>query len=90
MTDDSKETQEASTSQPNKQTIQNFAIDVRDYVNFVNRIAEVIRLTDDVGNRVLDADLTVNDVLRSLVRRGEKINTEADKLYDFASRLDED
>ena len=72
------------------EVMQGFAGDVREYVNFVNKIAEVIRLSDDVGKIPVDTDLTVADLMLTMLRRGEKLNTLADIFHEYASRLDED
>ena len=71
-----------------QEAMQSFAGDVRDYVAFVNKIAEVIRLTDEVGKVPLDADITVADLMLTLLRRGEKLNMLADIFHEYASRLD--
>ena len=55
--------------------MQSFAGDVRDYVALVNKIAEVIRLSDDISKIPLDTDLTIADLMLTLLRRGEKLNT---------------
>ena len=72
------------------EAMQSFAGDVREYVNFVNKIAEVIRLSDDISKIRLDADLTVADLMLTLLRRGEKLNTLADMFHEYARQLDED
>jgi hypothetical protein len=82
--------QAAWMQQPPKQAMQSAAHHTREYINLVNRIAEVIRLTDDIGNKPLDADVTVNDLMLTLVRRGEKLNSLVDMLHEYASRLDAD
>jgi hypothetical protein len=74
--------------QPPQEAMQSFAGDVRDYVALVNKIAEVIRLSDDISKISLDTDLTVADLMLTLLRRGEKLNTLADVFHEYASRLD--
>lgn len=82
--------QQAWMQQAPKQVLQSFAQNTRDYVNLVNKIAEVMRLTEDIGNKSLDKDITVNDLMLTLVRRGEKLNNMVDLLYDYATRMDAD
>ncbi|MDQ7027351.1 MAG: hypothetical protein Q9P44_17540 [Anaerolineae bacterium] len=56
----------------------------------MNKIAEVMRLSDDIREQSLDADITVNDLMLTLLRRGEKLNNMVDMLYDYATRFDAD
>jgi hypothetical protein len=73
-----------------KQVMQSIAQQTREYVTLVNRIAEVIRLSDDISNKSLDADITVADLMLTLVRRGEKLNQLVDMLHEYTSRMDSD
>ena len=70
-----------------KETIHAFLGDVRDYVGFVNKIAELIRISDGIGTEPLDTDLTVGDLMLALIRKGEKLQLSADMLHDFANKL---
>ena len=76
--------------QPPKQAMQSVTNDIREYTRLVNRIAEVIRLSDDIAKIPLDTDLTIADLMMTLVRRGEKLSQKADMLHDYASRLETD
>lgn len=88
MSDDYEKQHQAWMQQPPKQALQSFAGDVREYLKLVNKIAEVIRLTDDVSKRPIDTDITVADLMLTLLRRGEKLNGEVDKLHEYATRFD--
>ena len=73
-----------------QEAIQSVTDEVREYTRLVNRIAEVIRLTDDIAKMNLDADVTVADLMMTLVRRGEKLSQKADMLHDYSTRLKPD
>ena len=71
-----------------KEAVHSFLGDVRDYVGFVNKVAELIRLSDGIGTEPLDKDLTVGDLMLALIRKGENLQLSADKLHDLANRID--
>ncbi|MGJ3237472.1 MAG: hypothetical protein ACFE0Q_02085 [Anaerolineae bacterium] len=70
--------------------IHNFVHDVNDYIGFVNRVSELLRISDGIGSEPLDKDLTVGDLMLSLVRRGEILHTRAEIMHDYANQLKKD
>lgn len=71
-----------------KATIHDFLGDVYDYIGFVNKVAEILRLSEGIGTEPLDRDLTVGDIMLSLIRKGERLQTHAEHLHDYATTLD--
>lgn len=84
------ETQRQATfdKQP-KEAMHHFLGEVNDYIDFVNKISELLRLSEGIGTEPLDKDITIGDVMLSLMRKGEKLRTNAEILHDYASQLDE-
>lgn len=72
-----------------KQAIHEFLADVYDYIGFVNRISEVMRLSEGIGTEPLDTDITVGDVMLSLVRKGEMLRTTAEMMHEYASKIED-
>lgn len=70
-----------------KDTIQSFVGDVRNYLDFVNKIAELIRISDGIGTEPMDKDITVGDLMLALIRKGEQLQLSADTLHELASSL---
>ncbi|MEL6307137.1 MAG: hypothetical protein AAFN11_01415 [Chloroflexota bacterium] len=83
----SEQTSAVSATTP-KEAIHPFLDDVYDYINFVNRVSEVIRISEGIGTEPLDKDITVGDVMLSLVRKGEMLRTTAEQLHEYANKLD--
>ncbi|MEL6403806.1 MAG: hypothetical protein AAFR81_05545 [Chloroflexota bacterium] len=83
----SEQTSAVSATTP-KEAIRPFLDDVYDYINFVNRVSEVIRISEGIGTEPLDKDITVGDVMLSLVRKGEMLRTTAEQLHEYANKLD--
>lgn len=73
--------------QPSKQVIQAFLGDVRGYVAFVNKVSELLRITDETADIQLDGDTTVGDLMHWVLQRGENLQTSADQLHDYMNGL---
>ncbi|MCA9913244.1 MAG: hypothetical protein KC496_07835 [Anaerolineae bacterium] len=76
-------------AQPSKQVMQSFLGDVRGYVSFVNKVSELLRLTDDAAGIELDGETTVADLMHWVIQRGERLQTSADMLHDYVNGLAE-
>ncbi len=75
--------------QPSKQVIQSFLSDVRGYVTFVNRVSELLRITDETAEIALDGETTVADLMYWVLQRGENLQVSADMLYEYVNGLAE-
>ena len=71
-----------------KEAIHGFLKEVYDYIGFVNKVSELIRLSDGIGTEQLDKDITVSDIMLTMVRKGEKLHTTAEIMHDYASKID--
>jgi hypothetical protein len=76
-----------TTALESKEAIHSFLGDVRDYVGFVNKIAELIRISDGIATEPLDKDITVGDLMLALIRKGEILHLSAEKLHDLANDI---
>ncbi len=71
-----------------KEAIHGFLHDVYDYIGFVNKVSELIRLSDGIGTEQLDTDITVGDIMLTMVRKGEILHTRAEIMHEYASKID--
>lgn len=72
-----------------REAIHHFLFDVRDYIGLVNKIAELMRMTETISESKLDEQTKVGEVMLWLLQRGEKLRTSADMLHEYASQLDQ-
>lgn len=79
--------EDALAKQP-KEVIHGFLVDVYNYIGFVNRVSELIRISEGIGTEPLDKDITVGDVMLSMVRKGEQLHTTAEILHEYANQID--
>lgn len=70
-----------------KKTLHSFLADVNNYLDFVNRVAELLRISDGIGTEALDEDITVSDLMQALVRKGELLQGSMNKLQDLAKKI---
>ncbi len=71
-----------------KEAIHGFLGDVYDYIGFVNRVSELLRLSEGIGTEPLDKDITIADVMLSVVRKGEILRTTAEILHEYANKIE--
>lgn len=71
-----------------KEAIHSFLSEVYDYIGFVNKVSELIRLSEGIGTEQLDKDITVADIMLTMVRKGEQLHTTADIMHEYASKID--
>jgi hypothetical protein len=76
-------------ARPSKQVIQSFLGDVRGYVAFVNKVSELLRITDETAEIELDGDTTVSDLMHWVLQRGENLQMSADMLHEYVNGLAE-
>lgn len=88
MSDNLQAQDDALLQKTPKEAIHPFLDDVYDYIDFVNRVSEVIRLSEGIGTEPLDRDMTVGDVMLSLIRKGERLRFSAERLHDYANNQD--
>lgn len=67
--------------------IHDFLSEVYDYVDFVNQVSEILRLSEGIGSEPLDKDMTIGDVMLSIVRKGERLRSSAEILHEYANRM---
>mgnify|MGYP000330201441 CR=1 FL=1 len=72
-----------------KEAIHEFLNDVYDYIGFVNKVSELIRLSEGIGTEPLDTDITVADVMLTMVRKGEQLHTTAEIMHEYASHIED-
>ncbi|GAB5493193.1 MAG: hypothetical protein Phog2KO_34080 [Phototrophicaceae bacterium] len=72
-----------------KEAIHEFLNDVYDYIGFVNKVSELIRLSEGIGTEQLDKDITVADVMLTMVRKGEQLHTTAEIMHEYASHIED-
>lgn len=72
-----------------KEAIHGFLNDVYDYIGFVNKVSELIRLSEGIGTEQLDKDITVADVMMTVLRKGEELHTTAEIMHEYASKIPE-
>lgn len=72
-----------------KEAIHGFLDNVYDYIGYVNKVSELMRLSEGIGTEPLDRDITVGDVMLSLVRKGEQLRTTAEVMHEYALKIDE-
>lgn len=72
-----------------KEAIQGFLNDVYDYIGYVNRVSELLRLSEGIGTEPLDSDITVGDVMLSVLRKGEMLRTTAEMLHEYSNRIED-
>jgi len=77
----------ALEDQPSREVIQSFLGDVRGYVAFVNKVSELLRITDETAEIHLDGETTVADLMHWVLQRGENLQMSADMLYDYMNGL---
>lgn len=87
MQDFEKEMQAFLEKHP-REAIHGFLGDVYDYIGFVNKVSELLRLSEGIGTEPLDKDITIGDVMLSLIRKGEMLRTSAEKLHEYANHIE--
>lgn len=88
MTQDFEKQMQAIFEKQPKEAIHGFLSDVYDYIDYVNKISELIRISEGIGTEPLDKDITVGDVMLSLIRKGEQVRTRAEILHEYANKID--
>ena len=79
---------EAYLAKEPKEAIHGLLAEMRDYLSFVNKIAELLRLSDGISEQRLDQDITVGDIMLTMLRKGERVRSIAEIMYDYANQLD--
>lgn len=71
------------------EAIHEFLNDVYDYISFVNKVSELLRLSEGIATEPLDKDINIGDVMLSVIRKGEILHTSAEILHDYANNIEE-
>lgn len=90
MTQDFESRMQSTFEKQPGEAIHEFLDDVYDYIGFVNKVSELLRLSEGIGTEPLDKDITIADVMLSLIRKGEMLHTSAEILHEYASNIEQD
>jgi|GEM_PF-4073021 len=89
MTQDFDTQMQMMLEKPPKEAIHTFLGDVYEYLGYVNRVSELLRLSEGIGTEPLDTDITVGDVMLSVLRKGEMLRNTAEMLHEYANKIEQ-
>lgn len=89
MSQDFESRMQAILEKQPDEAIHEFLNDVYDYIGFVNKVSELLRLSEGIGTEPLDKDITIGDIMLSVIRKGEILHTSAEILHEYASNIEQ-